>query len=144
MKKILGAAFVLLFLLFSFNAADAIFDGKKAPRGTDWAYINAQEKKIYIEAFKEGVLYVVANYVPLLSKNLEVADEIKKLVVDLMETKTDTYIKQINEWYDMSDRYLCIPINNMITLVFQQFKYKINKQVMMSILDDFAKQYNKK
>jgi len=144
MKKTLGATLVLLFLLLSFNRANAIFDGKKAPRGTDWAYINAQEKKIYIEAFKEGVLYVVANYVPLLSKNLEVADEIKKLVVDLMETKTDTYIKQINEWYSASDEYSNIPINNMITLVFQQFKYKINKQVMMSILDNFAKQYNKK
>ncbi len=37
MKKTLDATLVLLFLLLSFNRADAIFDGKKAPRGTDWA-----------------------------------------------------------------------------------------------------------
>ena len=149
MKKTLDATLVLLFLLLSFNRADAAmtdsaFAKGKPPRGIDWKQMNKLEKIIYVETFKEGTLWGVVNCLPSLPKNSEGTNRIKNMAVILVEIDTDIYIQKINKWYEDSDERSYIPINNLMTLVFQEVKYKLNKQEIESILKNLAKQYNKK
>ena len=149
MKKTLGATLVLLFLLLSFNRADAAmtdsaFAKGKPPRGIDWKQMSKLEKIIYVETFKEGVLWGVVNCLPSLPKNSEGTSRIKNMAVILVEIDTDIYIQKINKWYEDNNERAYIPINNLMTLVFQEVKYKLNKQEVENIIKNLAKQYNKK
>ena len=147
MKKTLGSTLVLLFLLLSFNRADAakavyIFDESFTPCGEDWIYMNKLEKIIFIEGFKEGMLSGTVNCYPLLPKNSEVANNTKEMILFFEKTSADVYIWKIDEWYGESEEFYYIPIHRMMTLVAHQEKYKLNKQEIKNILKGIAKQYN--